>query len=488
MMMARHKLNYRKATIEDKVQLKALGLLSYGQYQSVLEPEYFEQLHANLQNDEKLEELISRSTCFVCQDQELIVGMAYLVPQGNPWDIFKSEWSYIRMVGVNPDYQGLGIAKELTKRCIVHAKETGEQTIALHTSEFMHAARHIYESLGFKIVQEIPERLGKRYWLYTLDLVNRKKKHTRNMITDHIQRIELAKRSLTGVSIGDAFGDRFFGDADMIAESLEERKIPSGKWEFTDDTVMSIAIFDELEIAGEIDQDRLIRRFCVNHDLDPNRGYGATLRKLLREVGEGQSWQTVSKNVFEGQGSMGNGAAMRVCPIGAFYFDDLQKVKTLAIRSAEVTHANPEAMAGAMSVAIATALASRIKQEGTYPAPLDFIDAILHELPPSDTTSKIAKAKSIPYTYHIETVRKILGNGVNMTAQDTVPFVIWCAAHNLENFEEALWKAVSVLGDRDTICAMVAGITIMSCHDASVPKDWLSSVESFEKSDFRRSL
>lgn len=308
------------------------------------------------------------------------------------------------------------------------------------------------------------------------------------MTTGHIQRIELAKRSLTGVSIGDAFGDRFFGEADMIAQSLDERKLPSGKWEFTDDTVMSIAILDELEIAGEIDQDRLIRRFCVNHDLDPNRGYGATLRKLLREVGEGQDWKTVSKQVFDGQGSMGNGAAMRVCPIGAFYADDLQNVKILAVRSAEVTHANPEALAGALSVAVATALASRIKQEGIYPAPLDFIDAVLHELPPSDTTSKIAKAKSVPYTYHIETVRKILGNGVNMTAQDTVPFVIWCAAHNLENFEEALWKAVSVLGDRDTICAMVAGITIMSCHDASVPKDWLNAVESFENSDFRRSI
>lgn len=308
------------------------------------------------------------------------------------------------------------------------------------------------------------------------------------MTTDHKQRIELAKHSLTGVSMGDAFGDRFFGEAGMIAESLAERKIPSGKWEFTDDTVMSIAILDELEISGGIDQDRLIRRFCVNHNLDPNRGYGATLRKLLREVGEGQDWQTVSKQVFDGQGSMGNGAAMRVCPIGAYYADDLQNVKTLAVRSAEVTHANPEALAGAMSVAVATALASRIKQEGSSPAPLDFIDAILRELPSSDTTSKIAKSKSVPYTYHIETVRKILGNGVNMTAQDTVPFVIWCAAHNLENFEEALWKAVSVLGDRDTICAMVAGITIMSCHESSVPKSWLDSVESFEKSDFRRSI
>ena len=169
-IMTLNQLNYRKASIEDKVQLKALGLLSYGQYQSVLAPEYYAQLHANLQNDEKLEELIGTSTCFVCEDQGQIVGMAYLIPHGNPWDIFKAEWSYIRMVGVNPAYQGWGIAKALTKHCIDFAKETGEQTIALHTSEFMHAARHIYEGLGFKVVQEIPQRLGKRYWLYVLDL------------------------------------------------------------------------------------------------------------------------------------------------------------------------------------------------------------------------------------------------------------------------------------------------------------------------------
>jgi len=34
----------------------------------------------------------------------------------------------------------------------------------------MDKARHIYESLGFKILKEIVPRLGKKYWLYTLDL------------------------------------------------------------------------------------------------------------------------------------------------------------------------------------------------------------------------------------------------------------------------------------------------------------------------------
>ncbi len=84
--------------------------------------------------------------------------------------MFKAEWSYIRLVGVDPDYRGKGIAKNLTEMCLEFAKKTKEKIIALHTSEFMDAARHIYESLGFKVLREIEPRLGKRYWLYTLEL------------------------------------------------------------------------------------------------------------------------------------------------------------------------------------------------------------------------------------------------------------------------------------------------------------------------------
>lgn len=138
-------------------------------------------------------------------------------------------------------------------------------------------------------------------------------------------RIQYSKKSLIGVSIGDAFGDSFFGDEDKILYCIHSQTIPETKWEFTDDTVMSIAIYEELIAHGTIEQDRLIKRFIDNHDLDPNRGYGATLRRILREVQEGNYWREVAENAFEGQGSMGNGAAMRVCPIGAFYFDDLSK-------------------------------------------------------------------------------------------------------------------------------------------------------------------
>lgn len=113
----------------------------------------------------------------------------------------------------------------------------------------------------------------------------------------------------------------------------------------------------------------------------------------------------------------------------------------------------------------------------------DFIALITNELPVSGTTSKIKKSLTVSSNYHTQTLIKILGNGIKMTAQDTIPFAIWCAAHNLYDFENALWKAVSVLGDRDTICAIVGGIVAQTTNE--IPQNWLDNVEDFEKSVFR---
>ena len=163
-------LLFRTATFHDKDQFKKLGTLSYGQFADQLTDENWAMMSANINSDATWDSILSTSQGFVCVDGEEVVGMAFLIRHGNPWFVFKSEWSYIRMVGVHPDYAGNGIAKELTKRCIDYAKSTHEKTVALHTSELMHAARHIYESLGFKILEELEPRFGKRYWLYTLAL------------------------------------------------------------------------------------------------------------------------------------------------------------------------------------------------------------------------------------------------------------------------------------------------------------------------------
>jgi ribosomal protein S18 acetylase RimI-like enzyme len=163
-------LKYRIGTLEDKEKLQKLGLDSYGQFKEVLTKENWEKMNSFLTAENSYSDLLSKSKCFVCEIKDEIIGMAYLVPKGNPTDIFHADWSYIRMVGVNTEYGGKGIGKNLTQMCIDFAKDTNEKIIALHTSEFMDKARYIYESIGFVQIKEIEPLFGKKYWLYKLEI------------------------------------------------------------------------------------------------------------------------------------------------------------------------------------------------------------------------------------------------------------------------------------------------------------------------------
>jgi len=146
------------------------GLLSYGQYAPLLHEDNWQKLRKGIENQDMWHSIIQSSHSFLYEVSGVVAGMAFLLPHGNAWDVYPDEWSYIRMVGVHPSYSGQGIATKLTMCCIEKARNTGEQIIALHTSEVMHAARHIYESLGFTIERAIADRFGLRYWLYKMEL------------------------------------------------------------------------------------------------------------------------------------------------------------------------------------------------------------------------------------------------------------------------------------------------------------------------------
>jgi ribosomal protein S18 acetylase RimI-like enzyme len=164
---------FRKATTADAANLRSLALASWTPFRPMLEPQHWQLLFNNLDNIQTYTALLTQAHSFVCEDAiGSIIGMAFLVPSGNPTDIYPADWSYIRFVSVHPDFAGKGIGGNLTVLCIETAKALKEHTIALHTSEIMPAARHIYERLGFTIMREIESQFGKRYWLYALQLSN----------------------------------------------------------------------------------------------------------------------------------------------------------------------------------------------------------------------------------------------------------------------------------------------------------------------------
>ena len=127
-------LHYTEGTTADIKHLLALGILAYGQFQQILTEENWNTMYTNVSSEKTYTDLIEKSRCFVCMANNEIVGMAYLMPSGNPTKIFQADWSYIRMVGVNPRFEGRGIAKKLTQLCIECAIEKKEKNIVRRTS------------------------------------------------------------------------------------------------------------------------------------------------------------------------------------------------------------------------------------------------------------------------------------------------------------------------------------------------------------------
>lgn len=295
-------------------------------------------------------------------------------------------------------------------------------------------------------------------------------------LIDHAARMMNAHLSLEGLSVGDAFGERFFGPEAEVDHRLKNRLLPRPDWGWTDDTAMALSIVEELEAAGGIDQYSLANRFAHRHFADPMRGYGAGARQILNAIHEGQPWRTASAAAFDGQGSLGNGGAMRAAPIGAYFADDLGKVCSEAQRSAEVTHFHPEGQAGAIAVALAAAYALAMPTSRS-PAEATLLQFVESRMPGSDTRLGIRKAIEMGPAASVQYAAAVLGVGHKVSAPDTVPFALWCASRHLDDYEEALWTTVSGLGDRDTTCAIVGGIVILKTGQGGLPTNWLESRE-----------
>ncbi len=156
---------------------------------------------------------------------------------------------------------------------------------------------------------------------------------------DSQQRLERARASLEGLSVGDAFGERFFVSPSIAEDLIEQRALPAPPWPYTDDTAMAISIVEALQHSGAIDQDWLATAFTEAYVRDPSRGYGPAMHSLFRRIHAGESWRELTHRLFSVQGSFGSGAAMRVAPLGAYFANDLDMVVKQAELSASVTPA-----------------------------------------------------------------------------------------------------------------------------------------------------
>ncbi|MCX4524625.1 MULTISPECIES: ADP-ribosylglycohydrolase family protein [unclassified Streptomyces] len=285
-----------------------------------------------------------------------------------------------------------------------------------------------------------------------------------------------ARDSLEGLALGDAFGERWFPrfwPGQDPYELIRARRTPEDPaWRWTDDTAMALALHQVLVLHDAVHQDQLAEAFAAAYLDDRYRGYGYGMHQLLPKLAQDpSSWRTETRDLFDGQGSLGNGAAMRVAPLGAWFCEDLDEVAEQAVFSAEVTHAHPEGVAGAVAVALAAALAARSRNR---PAPhgAAFLTEVADRTPSGRIRDGLRAAAALAPGTGAREAAEVLGNGRRIRASDTVPFALWSAAWNLDSLADALWTTAEGLGDVDTTCAITGGAVAARTGTSAVPALW----------------
>lgn len=288
------------------------------------------------------------------------------------------------------------------------------------------------------------------------------------MTRTHEQRLGLSFEVLEGLSVGDALGEALSYNHYRVRDLDDFSAFKPGTVRYTDDTAMALVIWRALAMHGSIDSDQLAYSFAMEYLVSPDRGYGRMARRILEEIGAGGNWEQLSPSAF-GSGSFGNGAAMRVGPLGAYFASDIESIPEQAAASARVTHFHPEGIAGAIAVALAVATA--VESRGMDPTTCNerIWDSVLTLTPESEVRRRLSECKGELDHF---AVARMVGNGAEISAQDTVPFCIWNACRCIDDYREAFFSTVEVGGDCDTNAAIVGSIVTAFSGVSGIPEDW----------------
>lgn len=256
---------------------------------------------------------------------------------------------------------------------------------------------------------------------------------------------------LLGLAVGDALGGLFEAQSSNAIRariSTVEQLIayPQEEIWHTDDTQMAIGVAEALIERGEIIEETLCRAFTSNYV--PSRGYGRGARAVLDAMEEGRDYRKVAEELFPG-GSLGNGAAMRVAPVGLLFREDPVRLWEQARLSALPTHRHPLGVEGGQLLALAVALCSRMEQFDRN----SFFSELLARCESAEYRSKLEVASLAQAADDLA----VLGNEIE--ALHSVPTAIASFALAPESFESAISSVIFLGGDTDTLAAMAGALS-----------------------------
>lgn len=287
--------------------------------------------------------------------------------------------------------------------------------------------------------------------------------------------------SLVGTAFGDILGAAVEGmSRAAILESfgtVREFMDTSRGWgRYTDDTQMTIALATSMLRCGGVDGADCARVYA--DFLEPRRGYGGGAVRILEALLNGADYRETGTMFFP-SGSFGNGAAMRIAPVGLVYAQSPPEIVREKVFSAiRCTHVHPEAIDGALVQALAVGRFA-LSGLGVLPDADDFIgplkaacsdDNMIRGL---DGVGELLQAGADD----AEAATR-LGTGVRCA--ESVPAALWTALRHGSDPEEAIIRAVNLGGDTDTVGAMCGALVGALHGDDWFPRRWYDNMENGE--------
>src|SRR5579864_5749053 len=256
---------------------------------------------------------------------------------------------------------------------------------------------------------------------------------------------------MLGRATGDALGAPYEGG---LFEQFVWRIIgrsSDGCLRWTDDTRMALDLAESLLKEDGVRPEALAKQFASSYRW--SRGYGAAAARVLKRIRRGEPWETASKAVYA-EGSYGNGAAMRAPVLALFFARDRDGLVAAARSSAQVTHAHPLGIEGAVLIA----LAAHALLEGQPAAQL--LEFVRTECSTPEISERMKTVTSWIESGNTPSPRDVatkLGNGI--TALTSCPTALYVALRHMKTSFEAMMEfIITCRGDVDTIGAMAGAL------------------------------
>lgn len=280
--------------------------------------------------------------------------------------------------------------------------------------------------------------------------------------------------AMTGSALGDAIGELAFRrpTKDALLAEVDDRH----QLVYTDDTAMAIALAESLIQCRGLDQHHLGDTFRASYRREPWRGYASGPPTVFSRVErQGMAYPQAARTLYGGEGSFGNGAAMRVAPVGLL-FHDASNLYEKAQLSATVTHAHPIGVDGA--AVQARAVAEAVAVDPQQPLPVDdFLDRLLDTARTAEISTALQRVRALLHQpVSPRSAARELGQGV--AVHHSLPFAIYAVLSHPHSFEDCLFCAILNGGDRDTLGAMACAISGAHLGVDALPSAWRAKLEN----------